>query len=148
MTPDTYTNQEFFLDVGDGHQLYVQDWGNPQAKTPIIFLHGGPGAGCHDGHKQMFDPALQRAIFFDQRGAGKSLPAGHLEHNTTADLIGDIEKLADRLKLSGFIITGGSWGCCLALAYALKHPKRLKALVLRGIYTASKSETAYLDDGG
>lgn len=148
MTPDTCTNQEFFLDVGEGHQLYVQDWGKARSGIPIIFLHGGPGAACHDSHKAMFDGHAQRVIFFDQRGAGKSLPAGAVEHNTTADLIGDIEKLADHLELDEFILTGGSWGACLALAYALEHPKRVKAMVLRGIYTASKAETEYLDKGG
>jgi len=148
MTPDTYTNQEFFLDVGNGHQLYVQDWGNKANKVPIIFLHGGPGSGCKDKHKQLFDPEQQHVIFFDQRGAGKSLPYGSLEHNTTADLVGDIEKLADRLKLEQFILSGGSWGSTLALAFALKHPKRVKALVLNGIFTGSQIEIDWLKNGG
>ncbi len=148
MQSDEYTNQEFFLDVGDGHQLYVHDWGKKDAKTPIIFLHGGPGSGCNDGHKSMFNPDLHRVIFFDQRGSGKSLPAGLVEHNTTDDMIDDIEKITDKLGVKKVIITGGSWGACLALAYALKHPGKVKVMVLRGIYTASKSETAYLDEGG
>jgi proline iminopeptidase len=147
MTPDEHTINELFIDVGDGHQLYVQDWGNKKAITPIINLHGGPGGGAYDGNKQLFDPGQQRVIFFDQRGAGKSLPKGSLEHNTTADLVDDIEKIANHFKLKQFIITGGSWGSCLALAYALKYPKRLKAMVLRGIYTGSQAETDYLDKG-
>lgn len=147
MNPDTFTLNEQFLDVGDGHSLYVQDWGNANAGLPIIFLHGGPGAGCNDSHKQIFDPVTQRVIFFDQRGSGRSLPKGSLEHNTTDDMIADIENIANHFKLKKFIITGGSWGSCLAFAYALKHPERLHAMVLRGIFTGSKEETEYLNNG-
>lgn len=148
MTPDEFTISEEFVDVGDGHQLYLQDWGNKKAKTPIIFLHGGPGGGAADRHKQSFAPEQQRVIFFDQRGSGKSLPKGSLKHNTTEALINDIEVIVKHLKVEKFIITGGSWGSTLALAYALKYPLRVKAMVLRGIFTARKSEIDYLDKGG
>lgn len=148
MTPDEFTIQEKFIDVGDGHELYVYEWGNPKAKVPIVFLHGGPGVGIKDAYKQRFVPQKQRVIFFDQRGCGKSLPKGSLEHNTTDDLVNDIEKIAKELKIDAFIITGGSWGSCLALAYALKHPQRVHSLVLGGIFTARKSEIEYLDKGG
>ena len=146
MTPDEYTNREFFIDVGDGHQLYVYDWGNPKG-LPIILLHGGPGSQIKDVFKQMFDPAKHHVIFFDQRGCGKSLPYGSLKHNTTAKLIEDITKIADQVKFKHFVIQGGSWGSCLGLAYALKYPKRVKALVLRGIFTGSQKEIDYFDKG-
>jgi len=147
MTPDEFTNQELMLPVGHGHELYVFDWGNKTAKTPIIFLHGGPGGGVKDKYKNSFDPVAQRVIFFDQRGCGKSTPHGSLANNTTADLVEDIEKIADKLKLDKFIVTGGSWGSCLALAYALKYPERIKAMVLRGIFTGSQAEIDYIDQG-
>lgn len=147
MTPDEYTIQETFLNVGDGHELYVQDWGNPQASDVIIFLHGGPGAGIKDRHRSTFDPERQRVIFFDQRGTGRSVPASSLTHNTTQDLIEDINKIAEHFKLKDFVITGGSWGSCLALAYALQHPNRVKALVLSGIFTASQQEIDWLAKG-
>lgn len=148
MTPDEHTNQEIYLDVGDGHKLYVHDWGNVKAKTPILFLHGGPGSHTKDHHKVTFDPSTQRVIFFDQRGSGKSTPTGSLEANTTKEQIGDIEKIADHLALNELTITGGSWGSCLALAYALEHPKRIKAMVLRGIFTASRREFEFIEKGG
>ncbi len=147
MNPDKYTIKEQFVSVGDGHELYVQEWGNANAKTTILFLHGGPGSGVKDRHKQMFEPEQHRVIFFDQRGCGKSIPKGSLEHNTTQDLVEDVEKLAVQLKLNTFVITGGSWGTCLALAYALKYPKRVEAMVLRGIFTGSKAEIDWLDKG-
>lgn len=147
MTPDNYTQSEFFLDVGQGHQLYVQDWGNPKAATPIVFLHGGPGSSAQDKHRELFEPRQQRVIFFDQRGCGRSLPYGSRQHNTTPDMIEDIEKIAKHLKLNKFILTGGSWGSCLALAYALTHPQPVKALVLRGIFTGSQAEIDWIDKG-
>jgi len=147
MTPDEFTIAETFIDVGDGHKLYVQDWGNKEARLPILFLHGGPGVGVKNKYRQQFEPKIQRVIFFDQRGSGKSLPKGSLKENTTSKLVEDIEKIADSLKLEQFIITGGSWGSCLALAYSLKHPKRIHAMVLRGIFTGSKSEIEWLDKG-
>jgi len=147
MTPDEHTLSEQMLAVGDGHELYVYDWGNPAASVPIVFLHGGPGAGIKDRYKATFDPAVQRVIFFDQRGCGKSTPYGSLEHNTTWEQIEDIEKIAETFGLETCIITGGSWGSCLALAYALKYPGRVKAMVLRGIFTGSQAEVDYLDKG-
>lgn len=147
MTPDEYTISEFFLDVDDGHQLYIQDWGNKKAKLPIIFLHGGPGGHCKDRHKGVFDPTRQRVIFFDQRGAGKSLPYGSLENNTTKHIVEDIEKIANHLNIKQFILTGGSWGSALALFYGLTHPQRVKAMVLSGIWTGSKQENDWIDKG-
>lgn len=147
MTPDEYTIREFFIEVGDGHELYVKDWGNKKAKHPIIFLHGGPGGGTSDKHKAAFNPKQHRVIFFDQRGSGKSLPHGSLKNNTTNYLIQDISKIARELKLPSFVLVGGSWGSCLALAYAVKHPQNVQAMVLRGIFTGSKAEIDYFDRG-
>lgn len=146
MTPDEYTNKEFFIDVGHGHQLYVYDWGNPKG-VPVIFVHGGPGAGARDKHKDVFDPAKHHVIFFDQRGCGKSLPYGSIKHNTTQDSIEDINKIADQVKFKRFILTGRSWGSALALAYAIAHPKRVQSLVLASIYTATREETDWVGLG-
>lgn len=147
MTPDGHTNRELTLDVGDGHKLYVHDWGNPDATTAIFHLHGGPGSGSGDKYKMQYDPKRQRVIFHDQRGCGRSLPYGSLDHNTTDDLVSDISKIADALDIKTFIIAGGSWGSCLALAYALENPQRVEAMVLDGIFTGSKLEADWLDKG-
>ncbi len=147
MNPDEYTLNETYLEVGDGHKLYLQEWGNSEAKHPIIFLHGGPGSQAKNHHKSFFDPVKHRVIFYDQRGAGKSLPAGQLKNNTTNHLIEDIEKIAGHFNLNQLILVGGSWGSCLALAYALKHPDRIKAMVLNGIFTGSSEEIDWLKKG-
>lgn len=146
MTPDTYTNKEFFIDVGHGHQVYVYDWGNPKG-LPIIFLHGGPGAATRDRHKEGYDPKKHHVIFFDQRGCGKSLPYSSVEHNTLDDLLQDITAIADQVKFKQFVLAGRSWGSTIALAYAIKHPKRVKAMVLASIFTASKRELEWLGKG-
>jgi len=148
MSPDQYTLSELMLPVGNGHTLYVQEWGNKNVQTPILFLHGGPGGSCKDRHKQIFNPARERVIFFDQRGCGKSTPYGSLEHNQTKYIVEDIEKILSRLGVESVILHGGSWGCALALFYGLAHPPRVKAMVLHGIWTSTQSENDWLDKGG
>lgn len=146
MNPDQHTNKEFFIEVSGGHQLYVQDWGNPKG-LPIIFLHGGPGGQTKDSHKRNFDPQKHRVIFFDQRGCGKSLPTGSLQNNTTPDLIKDITAIADHLKWRQFTIYGSSWGAFLALAYAVQNPGRAKNLALSSIFTGSQREIDWMEQG-
>lgn len=148
MTPDIHTSSETMLNVGKGHQLYVQDWGNMRAKTTFIFLHGGPGSGCSDSHKQLFDPEKNRVIFFDQRGSGKSNPKGELQNNTTTDLVDDIELIMQKYKLEEFVLVGGSWGSTLALSYGIKYPRHVSAMILRGIFTGRQVEIDFLDKGG
>lgn len=147
MTPDEYTIQQAFIEVGDGHQLYTCEWGNPSAKTTFILLHGGPGSYSKDAHKRQFNPTQHRVIFYDQRGCGQSTPYGSLEHNTTQDLVEDITKLLKHYKVGKAVFIGGSWGAALALVYAVAHPARVEALVLNGVFTGSKEEIGWLDQG-
>ncbi len=147
MTPDKFTIQEFFLDVGDKHQIYVQEWGNKDAKDPIFFLHGGPGAGSSNRYKNLFDPYKQRVIFHDQRGSGNSKPYLSVRNNNTNKLVDDISKIAQYLEIKTFTIAGGSWGSTLGLAYAIKHPKNIKKLILWGTFTGSTEERNWLFNG-
>lgn len=147
MTPDKFTNEEMMLNVGEGHTLYVHDWGKADASKPILFLHGGPGGSCSDGKKNQFDPESQRVIFFDQRGSGKSTPYGSLENNTTQHIIADMVKILDTFEIEHCILTGGSWGSALAFYFALAHPERLLAMVLDGVFTGSKTENDWVDEG-
>ena len=81
-----------FLDVGDGHQLWFETRGDP-AGEPVLVFHGGPGSGCSLRLMDLCDPARHFVVGFDQRGAGRSVPAGSLRANTTAHLIADAERL-------------------------------------------------------
>ncbi len=123
----------FRLKVGHGHELYVEESGNPKGK-PVVFLHGGPGGGSEPTQRRFFDPATYRIVLFDQRGCGRSTPFASLENNTTWDLVSDIEAIRETLNIERWQVFGGSWGSTLALAYAQTHPDRVTELVLRGIF--------------
>jgi proline iminopeptidase len=127
------------LELDPPHRMYFEESGNPTG-TPVVFLHGGPGAGSSAVHRQFFDPAFYRIVVFDQRGAGRSTPLGCLEDNTTPRLIEDMERLRRHLGIERWLVFGGSWGSTLALAYAEHHPERCRGLVLRGIFLCRKSE--------
>jgi proline iminopeptidase len=136
------------LDVGDGHQVYWECCGNA-AGQPALYLHGGPGSGCHPGARRLFDPDIYRAVLFDQRGCGRSRPLASepdadLGTNTTAHLIADIEALRRHLGVERWTMLGLSWGSTLGLAYAHAHPQRVKALVLGPVTTTSRREVEWI----
>ena len=132
-----------FLAVDAGHALYWEVCGNPRG-IPALFLHGGPGGGCSATNRRFFDPSRYRIVLFDQRGCGRSTPAGSLESNTTAHLIDDIERLRKFLNIERWLLFGGSWGATLALVYAQQYPQRVCAMVLRAVFTARQSELDWL----
>ena len=127
------------LSVGDGHVLYLEQFGN-KSGIPAVFLHGGPGSGCQSDHARLFDPDQHRIVLFDQRGAGRSRPKRGLESNTTAHLVGDMELIRQSLGFDKWLLIGGSWGSTLALAYAETHPDRVLGMVLRAVFLGSPEE--------
>jgi proline iminopeptidase len=135
------------LDVGDGHVLYWEESGSPDG-LPVVFLHGGPGSGCEPWHRRFFDPARYRIVLFDQRGSGRSTPHAGLEANTTAHLVGDIERLRTTLGVERWVVFGGSWGSTLGLAYAEAHPERVLGLVLRGIFLCRPRDIQWFYQSG
>jgi proline iminopeptidase len=128
-----------YLAVGDGHDLYYEQSGNPTGK-PALFVHGGPGGGGDVNARRFFDPDRYRIVVFDQRGSGRSRPHASLEANTTWHLVADMERLRHHLGLSRWLLFGGSWGSTLALAYAETHPAAVSELVLRGIFLLRRVE--------
>ena len=124
------------------HELYYEQCGNPEGQ-PVIFLHGGPGAGLVPDCRRFFDPAAYRVILFDQRGSGKSTPHASLEDNTTWHLVADIEQIRAHLGVERWLVFGGSWGSTLALAYSETHPETVTGLVLRGIFLGRENETQW-----
>lgn len=137
--PPIESNEIWMLKVSDIHSVYIEESGNPRG-IPVLFVHGGPGGGTQEKHRQYFDPNYYRIILFDQRGCGKSLPFGEIRENTTQDLIADMEKIREHLHIDSWILFGGSWGSVLSLAYAIEHSERVKALVLRGIFLGTQEE--------
>ncbi len=137
--PPIEPHRSFYFRVSDLHELYVEECGNPNGQ-PVLFLHGGPGAGITSMHRRLFDPKHFRIVLFDQRGAGKSRPHAELRENTTWDLVSDIEKIRHHLGIQKWMVFGGSWGSTLSLAYAQAHPEAVSHLVLRGIFLCRHEE--------
>ncbi len=135
------------LDAGEGHVIYVEQCGNPDG-APAVYLHGGPGGGSNPGQRRVFDPERYRIVLFDQRGCGKSTPWASLEHNTTWDLVADMERIREALDIERWLVCGGSWGSTLAMAYAETHPDQVFTLILRGIFTLRRQELEWYYQGG
>ncbi len=146
--PDIEPYATHQLEVGQGHVLMVEECGNATG-IPIVFLHGGPGSSCKAYHRSFFNPAKYRIILFDQRGAGRSTPAGELQSNTTEYLLADIELIREKLNIDKWIIFGGSWGATLGLLYAQKHSDKILGLILRSIFLARKCDIdwVHMDEG-
>lgn len=134
------------LKVDDGHDVNYQVHGNENGET-FVFLHGGPGIGVTEKDLQYFDLERDQVILIDQRGCGKSRPLRELKDNSTQHLINDIASILDGLNTQKVYLFGGSWGSTLALLFAIQFPERVKGLVLRGVFTATKKERAYFENG-
>ncbi|MCL1974817.1 MAG: prolyl aminopeptidase [Firmicutes bacterium] len=127
------------LKVSDIHSIYFEEVGNPHGH-PVVYLHGGPGAGISPGMRRYFDPEFFRVILFDQRGCGKSTPFVELRDNTTWDLVADIEKIREYLGIEKWLVYGGSWGSTLSLFYSETHPERVMGMIIRGIFLGRPEE--------
>ena len=144
--PPIMPARQGMLEVDARHTIYWEEVGNPDG-VPVIFLHGGPGAGLSPQHRRFFDPRYYRIILFDQRGAGKSTPLGEWRDNTTQLLIADIETLRVKFGVAQWLVFGGSWGSTLALAYGQAHPERCLGFVLRGIFLCTAAEIDWFLNG-
>ena len=145
--PEIQPYHQFHLQVDDTHHLYIEESGNPKG-IPVVFLHGGPGAGTQPWHRRFFDPTAYRIVLFDQRGAGQSTPHASLENNTTPHLIADMEQIRQHLGIEQWLIFGGSWGSTLAIAYAEAHPQRVLGLILRGIFLCRREDLLWFYQEG
>ena len=137
--PELATFNADMLAVSKKHTIYYEECGNPKG-YPVVFLHGGPGSGCNSTQRRFFDPTFYRIILLDQRGCGRSTPAGCVEDNHTDALISDIETLKHHLNIKQWLVFGGSWGSTLALTYAIAYPASVTGLILRGIFLSRASE--------
>jgi proline iminopeptidase len=136
-----------YLRVSDLHEVFYEEVGNPKGK-PVIFLHGGPGVGILPNYRRFFDPAFYRVILLDQRGAGRSKPHSELRENTTWDIVDDLEKLKNHLKIDKWLLFGGSWGSTLALSYAITYPQSVFGIIIRGVFLGRQFEIDWLDKNG
>jgi proline iminopeptidase len=144
--PDIEAYAKGMLDLDGHHHMYWEVSGNPDG-VPVVFLHGGPGAGAAPSHRRFFDPEHYKIVIFDQRGSGRSKPFADVTDNTTQHLIADMETLRLHLDVETWLVFGGSWGSSLALAYGIAHPERVTGFVLRGLFLCSQKELDWFFDG-
>jgi len=144
--PEIAPYESGFMPLDSGHVMYWEQVGNP-AGRPVLFVHGGPGAGAGSVHRRFFDPARWRVVIFDQRGAGRSRPLGGVQANTTPHLVADMEALRQHLGIPRWLLFGGSWGATLALAYGQAHPERCEGFVLRGVFLGRPGEVEWFLHG-
>jgi proline iminopeptidase len=136
------------LPVSGQHSLYIEQTGDPQG-IPVLYLHGGPGAGLCADYRRFFDPQKYWIIGFDQRGCGQSLPFGALADNTTQDLLQDVHKIRRHLGIEKWLLFGGSWGSTLALLVAIDDPLSVMGLILRGVFLGREEDFDwYMDKHG
>ena len=138
---------QYHLEVDAPHKIYVEECGDPEG-LPILYVHGGPGAGCTVDDRRYFDPMRYRIILFDQRGCGRSEPHGELSFNTTQALIQDMERIRENLGIQRWILFGGSWGSSLSLLYAQTHPERVMGMILRGIFLCREEDLRWFYQDG
>ena len=147
MHPVTPPLRSGLLAVSELHRIYWEESGNPDG-LPVIFLHGGPGAGASAACRGFFDPARYRIVIIDQRGCGRSEPLAETRENDTWALVSDLERVREMLGIDRWLVFGGSWGSTLALCYAQTHPERVTGLILRGIFLGRQSEVDWLSEAG
>jgi len=145
--PDIKPYTTYYIDVEPPHRLYVEECGNPDG-IPVLFLHGGPGAGIDKQCRRFFDPEKYRIILYDQRGAGHSTPHAELKNNHTAALVDDIEALRQYLDIPRWLLFGGSWGATLALLYTQAHTSAVLGLILRGVFLCREKDLQWFYQDG
>lgn len=104
---------------------------NTRRRTPVIFLHGGPGLyiKARDfGLGAGFRKAGFDTIYFDQAGSGASADLAVKDY-TLARQVADLDALRITLGAEKIIVWGESWGATLGAAYALAHPDRVAGAV-------------------
>ena len=128
------------------HKIYFEESGNPKG-LPVLYFHGGPGAGCSPKDRRFFNPKKFRIILFDQRGCGRSKPIARIKENTTWHLIQDAKNILDKLNINKVLVFGGSWGSTMALIFTIIHPNCVSGIIARGIFLGERSEIDYSENG-
>jgi pimeloyl-ACP methyl ester carboxylesterase len=111
-----------------GAKLWFTDSGGTGA--PLMLLHANTGTSAvWASQVASFSRAGYRVIAFDRRGWGKSI-ANSATGPQPGSIAGDLDALADYLKLDRFHLLGVAGGGFAALDYAAWRPDRLRSLVI------------------
>ena len=123
---DTQTVMIYYMTIGKG--------------TPLVILHGGPGAS-HDYFLPYLLPLARhhQLVFIDERGSGRSqkldVPRGSY---TVEKMVEDVDAVRKALDLGKISLLGHSYGGVLAQAYALKYHNNLTHLILASTFPSTK----------
>ncbi len=113
-----------------GLRLHYLDEG-PQDAEPVIMLHGNPSWSFF---YRKFISAFRdqyRCIAPDHIGMGLSDKPDKDSYNFTLDQrVEDLETLLNQLEVKHFTLVLHDWGGMIGMAYANKHPDKIKRLVI------------------
>ena len=104
-------------------------------KSPIIYLHGGPGGKITDAAISVLSPLAEKGhpiYFYDQIGSGFSERLEDISEYSVARHRKDLEAITEVINAEQLILVGHSWGCLLAINFAQHHPTKVAAMILDG----------------
>ncbi len=137
---DTRSSVTTILSDGDTHEGYInvtggRVWfrivGAESAGTPLLVLHGGPGA-THDYLEPLAALADERpVVFYDQLGCGNSDRPDDPALWTVERYVREVGEVRDALGLERVHLLGQSWGGALAAEYVLSaESEGVESLIL------------------
>ncbi|MFC5602347.1 2-succinyl-6-hydroxy-2,4-cyclohexadiene-1-carboxylate synthase [Sporosarcina koreensis] len=112
-----------------GLSFYVEVEGEPQLPE-VVFLHGFTGTSATWREVRDELQGKYRTIAIDLTGHGKTTVPDKPERYSMEEQIEDLEALFEQLKLDSFYLVGYSMGGRISLAYTVRYPKRVQALIL------------------
>lgn len=112
-----------------GGRIWYRVAGTGRA-TPVVLLHGGPGAPSYYLNPLAALGDDRPVIFYDQLGAGRSDRITDTTRMTVAAYVAELDSLRRALGIARFHVLGHSWGSMLGVEYALAHPDHVASLIL------------------
>jgi L-proline amide hydrolase len=114
-------------------QTWYRITGENGDRTPLVVLHGGPGA-AHNYTLRIAGIAAQGrpVVHYDQLGIGNSthLPEKGADFWTVQLFLDELDSLLAALELTTYHLLGQSWGGMLAAEHAVRRPDGLRSLVI------------------
>jgi proline iminopeptidase len=127
-SPESLVPGEGYVHLKDGKVWYrIVGEGD---KTPLLLLHGGPGATSYYLNPMAALSKERPVIFLDQLGCGRSKADLDTTMMTVNHFVEQLEEFRKGLGLKEFYLYGHSWGTMLGVDYYLRYPKAVKAMIL------------------
>ncbi len=127
--PNNLRLEQGYFQANDGVQLFYRMVGS--GKDTIVFIHGGPGVGIHDGALDIELLANKGYTFieYDQRGCGRSELVRDSTKLTMDDYVEELEALRRHFNIQKITPIGLSWGAAIVTNYANRYPQMVRRLV-------------------